>query len=108
MLRFALAVVFACSVPFSGLGAEPASKQERSVEKFMHGTDADRDAMLKQVVRLIGENGYRDVAMIPWFVMVAIGISAIIASLWMKRARRAVDPHADEQVVLTNSAEAIR
>jgi hypothetical protein len=83
MLRFAVAVALAFVVPSVSLGAEPVLRQEpsldsrqergqeRSVEKFFNGTDADRDAMLKEVVRIISEGGYRDVSMVPWFVMVA-------------------------------------
>jgi hypothetical protein len=79
MLRFAIIVALAFIVPSVCGGAEPVSRQEpnvdsrqeRSVEKFLNGTDADRDAMLKEVVRVISEGGYRDVSMVPWFVMVA-------------------------------------
>ena len=71
MLRFAVVVALAFVVPSVCGGAEPGSKQERSAEKFLNGTDADRDAMLKEVVRAISEGGYRDVSMVPWFVMVA-------------------------------------
>jgi hypothetical protein len=79
MLRFAVIVALAFVVPSVCRGAEPASRQqpnadsrqERNVEKFLNGTDADRDAMLKEVVRVISEGGYRDVSMVPWFVMVA-------------------------------------
>jgi hypothetical protein len=71
MLRFAVAVALAFVVPSVCRGAEPVSKHERSAEKFLNGTDADRDAMLNEVVKVISEGGYRDVAMIPWFVMIA-------------------------------------
>jgi hypothetical protein len=72
MLRFALAVAaLAFAVPSVCRGAEPVSTQERTAEKFLNGTDADRDAMLKEVIRVISQGGYRDVAMVPWFVMIA-------------------------------------
>jgi hypothetical protein len=67
MLRFAVAVALAFVVPSVCRGAEPGPRHE----KFLNGTDADRDAMLKEVVRVISEGGYRDVSMVPWFVMVA-------------------------------------
>jgi hypothetical protein len=70
MLRLAVAVALAFVVPSVCRGTEP-SKQERTAEKFLNATDADRDAMLKEVVRVISEGGYRDVSMVPWFVMVA-------------------------------------
>jgi hypothetical protein len=71
MLRLAVAIIAALAVPSVGVGAESAPTQERSVERFLNGTDADRDAMLKEVVRIISEGGYRDVSMVPWFVMIA-------------------------------------
>jgi hypothetical protein len=71
MLRFAVVVALAFVVPSVGRGAEPDSKQGRTAERFLNGTDADRDAMLKEVITVISKGGYRDVAMIPWFVMVA-------------------------------------
>jgi hypothetical protein len=67
MLRFAVAVALAFVVPSVCRGAEPVSRQEQ----FLNGTDAERDARLKEVVRVISEGGYRDVSMVPWFVMVA-------------------------------------
>jgi hypothetical protein len=71
MLRWAFAVAVALAAPSLGLGAEVASRQERAADRFLNGTDADRDAMLRDVLRVISEGGYRDVSMIPWFVMVA-------------------------------------
>jgi hypothetical protein len=44
---------------------------------------------------------------IPWFVMVAIGVSAIIVRLRANRATWAIGRPAGEQVVLANSPEAI-
>jgi hypothetical protein len=71
MLRFAVIVALAFVVPSVCRGAEPVPGQKRTAERFLNGTDADRDAMLKEVVRVISEGGYRDVSMVPWFVMVA-------------------------------------
>ena len=46
-------------------------RSEGTAERFLNGTDADRDAMLKEVIRVISEGGYHDVSMVPWFVMIA-------------------------------------
>jgi type VI protein secretion system component VasK len=75
MLRFCLVALLALAIPSSPLHAADArkapKKQERSVEKFLDGTDADRDAMLKDVVKIIEARGYRELAVVPWFVMMA-------------------------------------
>ena len=70
MLRFCLFafLAFGVSLPLNAADASKApKKQERSVEKFFSGTDADRDAMLK----MIAPKGYHDVAVVPWFVLMA-------------------------------------
>ena len=75
MLRFSLAAALAIAISSSPTYAQPASKsapkQERTAERFLNGTDADRDAMLKDVAKAISDSGYHDVAMVPWFVMIA-------------------------------------
>jgi hypothetical protein len=51
---------------------------------------------------------WNDWGTIPWFVMVAIGVSAVIAALRTNRAGWAVRRAGDKQVALARSAEAIR
>jgi hypothetical protein len=70
MLRFCLFafLAFGVSWPLNAADASKApKKQELSVERFFSGTDADRDAMLK----MIAPKGYHDVAVVPWFVLMA-------------------------------------
>lgn len=75
MLRFCLVGLLALAIPSLPLQAREMPKSskghERSAEKFLNGTDADRDAMLKDVVKLIAAKGYSDLAVVPWFVMMA-------------------------------------
>ena len=75
MLSLSLAVALALAVSSSLIFAQPTSKsapkQERTVERFLNGTDADRDAMLKDVAKAISDAGYQEVSMVPWLVMIA-------------------------------------
>ena len=67
MLRFAIAVALAFVVPSVCRAAESVSRQEQ----FLNGTDAQRHAMLKEVLGVVSKGGYRDVVMMPWYVVVA-------------------------------------
>lgn len=75
MLRVCLVCLLALVIPSSPVHAGDARKasksHERSVEKFLSGTDASRDAMLKDVVKMIAAKGYRELSVVPWFVMMA-------------------------------------
>jgi len=75
MLRFGFIVLLALAVPLSPLHAGAArkapKKQERSIERFVDGTDAERKAMLKNTLKTLAALGYRDVLLVPWFVMMA-------------------------------------
>jgi hypothetical protein len=46
-------------------------RPERSVDKFLNGTDAEREVMLNDVMKSIAGKGYREVSLVPWFVMMA-------------------------------------
>jgi hypothetical protein len=74
MLRFCLVPFLALSVATPLLARDVRNapkKQERSVETFLNGTDAEREAMLNDVVKIIVARGYREVSLVPWFVMMA-------------------------------------
>lgn len=75
MLRFGLAALLALAIPSSPLHAGDTRKapkqQQRSIERFLKGTDAEREAMLKEVVKIIAARGYRELSVVPWFVMTA-------------------------------------
>jgi hypothetical protein len=75
MFRLGFLIVLTAIFP-SSLYAEPAkttaaSRQERMIERFLNGTDAERDAMLKDVAKSIADSGYRDLQVVPWMVMMA-------------------------------------
>lgn len=76
MLRRFFLALLVLAIPASLLHAasdarKAPKRQERSVETFLKGTDADRDAMLKEVVKLIAAKGYRELSVVPWFVLMA-------------------------------------
>ncbi|WP_068012813.1 hypothetical protein [Rhodoplanes sp. Z2-YC6860] len=75
MLRLLLVASLALILPLSSSSARDLRKapksHERTGEKFLNGTDADRDAVLKDVMKMITERGYREVSVVPWFVMMA-------------------------------------
>ena len=74
MLRFGLLFSVFFLAPALMSQAEPrrnAPSAERSAERFLNGTDADRDAMLKETAKIIANNGYTNIAVVPWFVMMA-------------------------------------
>jgi len=75
MLRITFVALLALLLPLSSTSAgdlnESSKDRERTAEKFFNGTDADRDAILKDVMKIITERGYRDISVVPWFVMMA-------------------------------------
>jgi hypothetical protein len=74
MLRLGLIVSLCFIISAKPSEAQPRTMpadSARSVERFLNGTDADRDVMLRETARSIADNGYSDVALVPWFVMMA-------------------------------------
>jgi hypothetical protein len=67
-----LSLTVTSSLAYSGPAKNTAAPpQERTIEQFLHGTDAERDAMLKDVAKSISDSGYREVQLVPWVVMMA-------------------------------------
>src|SRR5215204_383647 len=77
MLRFSLVAALTLAVLSSMTFAEQAQKgdagqtKDQRLEKFLNGTDTERDAMLRDVAKSIADNGYRDLSVLPWMVMMA-------------------------------------
>jgi hypothetical protein len=75
MLRFCLLASLALAIAPTPLHAGDTHKapktQERSVERFLNGSDAEREAMVNDVVKILATRGYRELSVVPWFVMMA-------------------------------------
>jgi hypothetical protein len=72
MLRCAvtgLALVLSSAALAGDAGTTAGSDETRKADKFVNGTDADRDAMLQDVVNRITGSGYRDLSVVPFFVL---------------------------------------
>lgn len=70
MLRFALIAALAVMTHTANAqnANDPSTQSEqRPAEKLLE----DRDAMLKETMDSIAKNGYRDLAVAPWFVIIA-------------------------------------
>jgi hypothetical protein len=71
LLVASLALILPLSSPSAGDFRKAPKSREQTVEKFLNGTDADRDVLLKDAMKMIKERGYREVSVVPWFVMMA-------------------------------------
>jgi type VI protein secretion system component VasK len=50
---------------------QAALPAQRTIDEFLAGSDAERDAMLQHVVKLVAQRGYRQLSVVPWFVLAA-------------------------------------